>query len=277
MRLMQLFNWRLWLKFGLILTTSLLIVGQLAAQGPNLLKNGDFEDGFVLGLDVANDWDYFQTGNAAIGFHDDAWEAVVVEGDHSQMIEIVNATSSDAYAGIFQTVAVKANQTYKLSFKGLVRSDEGSIEASNYGYRMHYAIDLAGNEDWQKVESWVELPWDEQPRTAPASSTGYEIKSETVEFTATGNSVTIFFRAWKKWADHGEGNFNLDAVRLVAVDGSTPTPAPTVIITPETGTEPLPETGGEATVNTIWLTISTLFIVLLIGAAFFNQKRKIDA
>ena len=269
---------RFWSIWATIVGLALFLTLQTLAQGPNLIKNGDFEDGFVEGVGVAENWESFDNGKARAGFYDDTWELVVVEGEHAQLIELVDATESDAYAGIYQTVEVTAGQTYQFSFKGLVRSDEGSIDVSNYGYRLEYAIDLSGNQDWQQVTEWVELPWDEQPRTGPESGAGFTFNSLETTFTATGDSVTIFIRAWKKWADQGEGNYNIDAVRLVALESSaTATPPPT---TPyrDPATEPLPETGGEAesgnTANAIWLTASAVVILLLIGGAFLGQRRR---
>ena len=242
--------------------------GQAVAQGQNLIQNGSFEEGFVEGLGVANDWGYFHSSNVDPGFYDDSWELVVADGEHAQLIELINATTTDTYAGIYQTANVSPDQSYKLSFKGLVRSDEGSIEASNYGYRMQYAIDLSGNEDWQEVTDWVELPWDEQPREGPASGAGFVMHSAEETFTATGDSVTIFFRAWKKWAGSGEGNYDIDAVRLVAIeDEETEEPA-----------EPLPETGATAqpvrNSNLVWLVASAVVILLLIGSVFLRQRRR---
>lgn len=263
----------------LVITLILLMYvlnGQAFAQGTNLVKNGGFEDGFVEGLGVAKEWGYFHTDNAVASFYDDTWELVVVEGEHAQLIELVDATSSDAYAGIYQTVKVTPDQTYRLSFKGLVRSDAGSIEASDYGFRMQYAIDQTGNQDWREVTDWVELPWDEQPRTGPADGSGFTINSLEKTFTADGDSVTIFIRAWKKWADGNEGNYDIDAVRLVAV-GEEATPTPTSVPYRDPATQPLPQTGAETqapdTANLIWLSASALLILLLVGGTFWKQKR----
>lgn len=258
-----------WLLGALLIGLgSIIVYGQVVAQGQNLIKNGSFEEGFVEGLGVANDWGYFHSGNAEASFYDDSWELVVADGEHAQLIELTNATSTDSYAGIYQNVDVTPDQSYKLTFKGLVRSQEGSIEASNYGYRMQYAVDLTGNEDWQEVVHWVELPWDEQPREGPESGAGFVIHSEEKTFTATGDSVTVFLRAWKKWAGSGEGNYDIDAIRLVAMEGEEA----------EEPAEPLPETGANAQAagnsNLIWLAASAVVILLLIGSAFLRQRRR---
>lgn len=181
-------------------------------DGPNLIKNGGFEDGFTE-IEVADGWGHFQTDNAGIGFHDDMWDLTVYEGKHSQMIELADATSEDACAGIFQTVTVSPGQEYEFSLKGIVRSDEGSSARSNSGYYLEYAIDLSGNQDWQRVANWVELPWGEQPRTGPT----FTMNLTEINFTATGDTVTLFIRARKRWSDQHEGNFNIDDVRLVPI------------------------------------------------------------
>jgi hypothetical protein len=246
----------------------LISAGQLFAQGTNLIENGGFEAGFD-DLEVAEGWGSFRNGKADGSFHDDAWEMVVIEGEHSQMIELVNGHETDAYAGIYQTIEVTPSQKYQLSFKGLVRSDEGSIDESNYGYRLQYAIDLSGNQDWQKVTNWVELPWDEQPRTGPENGSAFKTNSMEQDFTAKGDEVTIFIRAWKKWADRGEGNFNIDAVRVVALEPAAAVETPT----PE---QPLPTTGDSSTapVNWVWIAASTALLVFLVGGAVANQRRQ---
>ncbi len=248
---------------------------QIIAQEPNLIKNSNFEEGFDANTGVANQWGYFHSGNVDAGFYDDTWDLAVIEGSHSQLIELINASELNTYAGIYQKVAVEPEQVYQLSFKGIVRSDEGSIEASDYGYRMQYAIDLSGNEDWQNVAEadWIELPWDEQPRTKPADNNAFRIESAEDTFTATGDEVTIFFRAWKKWVGSGEGNYDIDAVRLVPVDAAAQ-PAG------ETPAQPLPETGQEQAVskmNTAILWFSIVLILALIGGALFNRKYRTNS
>ncbi len=58
-------------------------------------------------------------------------------------------------------------EQYKLTLKGLVRSEEGDVSVSDYGYRLQYAIDYNGDTAWELLDSdaWQELPWDEQPLT----------------------------------------------------------------------------------------------------------------
>ncbi len=275
------------LMIGLIVVMiSLLAITSVFAQGPNLVQNGSFEDGFVIGLGVANDWEYFQSSNVNAGFYDDTWNLVVSDGEHAQLIKLIDATSTDSYGGIYQNVAVTAGEAYQLSFDGLVRSNEGSVEASGWGYRMQYAIDQTGNTNWQAVTDWVELPWDDQPRLGPDGET-YTINSMTDTFTADGDNVTIFIRAWKKWAGNHEGNFDIDNVQLIAVDAATittddnadTTEDTEIVETTDTDTTDakLPETGGvqNSTTNTgtVALFGSIALLVALLGGAILNQKR----
>lgn len=272
---MQLKKSHLLLLFALVVTFILLGPATgLLAQQPNLIKNGGFEEGFVTGLGVANQWGYFHSGNVKVGFYDESWEFVVAEGKHAQLIELIDASANDTYAGIYQKVPVEAGQQYELSFKGLIRSTEGSIKASNYGYRMQYAIDQTGNEDWRNVAAWTELPWDEQPRVTPADGTAFTINSLKTTFTAKGDSVTIFIRGWKKWADQGEGNYDIDAVKLVALSNE---PAATATVAATAKSEPLPETGqaDAALTNVPVIVASVLLLALLIGGAISRKRPQV--
>ena len=142
---------------------------QLAGGETERLTNGDFESGFyaIAVGHVANGWQWFQNGGEAqYGFYDETWAPVVYEGEHSTMIEIntwgLGGSDPDRYAGIYQTVRVVSGETYNLTLSGQIRSGEGDIQASQYGYRMQLGIDDGGGQDWTAVEDWVELPWDEQ-------------------------------------------------------------------------------------------------------------------
>jgi hypothetical protein len=115
------------------------------------------------------------------------------------LIEIRNAAERDRYAGIYQTVAVVPGQSYKLTIKGLVRSLEGSITASDYGYRLQYGVDYEGGTAWELVpdQNWQEIPWDEQPLNDPVNGT-YRFDTFETTLTARSDKLTLFIRAWKK-------------------------------------------------------------------------------
>lgn len=194
---------------------------QQVPAGQNLIRNGDFEQGFQPDYHVGYDWGAFSNGNATMGWSADSWAPVVMAGQNAQAIEINGARERDRYAGIYQTVAVVPGQQYKLTIHGLIRSSEGSIAASNYGYRLQYAIDHNGGTAWELLnnEAWQELPWDEQPLAKP-EETAYRIDTYSTTITAQSNQLTLFVRGWKKWVDDGSAIFNLDEISLV---GSVPT------------------------------------------------------
>ncbi len=223
-------NNRVWGRVKLALV-ALLLVGlgwvvistPVLAQQPtdslNLITNGDFEQGFQ-DFGVGYGWGAFSNGNAAVGWSTDSWPAVVPAGQQAQQIVIKDAAEMDRYAGIYQTVSVVPGQPYKLTLKGLIRSEEGAVAASDYGYRLQYGLDYKGDTAWELVEekNWQELTWDEQPLTASANE-GYRFDTFETTVTPTGNRLTLFIRAWKKWLNNGSGLYNLDEISLV---GPTP-------------------------------------------------------
>ena len=191
---------------------------QIAGGTTERLTNGDFEEGFYstpLGF-VGNGWEWFDNGGRVeVGFYDETWAPVVAKGKHSQMIEIntfdQGGSDPDRYAGIYQKVAVVPGETYELSMQGMLRALEDDPDRSGYNYRLQVAVDLEGGLDWTAVDNWVEVPWDTvQPRLSPGAMDTY---STTIE--ATGDFVTLYIRAWKKWGTTGrELDVDLDAISL---------------------------------------------------------------
>lgn len=182
----------------------------------NVILNGGFEEGFQAEFGVGFGWGGFSNGNAVVGWKGETWEQAVVAGESAQMIEIANSMELDRYAGIYQTVAVVPGEQYRLTINGIIRSDEGDIELSDYGYRLQYAIDQSGGSSWELLpgEAWVELPWDEQPLYDPPDG-AYRIDSYETTITAEGDTLTLFIRGWKKWINQGSGIFDLDEIALV--------------------------------------------------------------
>jgi hypothetical protein len=184
------------------------------------LANANFEEGF--GPDgVATGWKSFDNGGrASYGRYDETWGKVIYEGKHAQLIEI-NSTSwfptdPDRYSGIYQTVSVVPGQPYQLTINALMRSTEGDMIASGYGYRVQYGIDLSGGQNWTTVPTWVDIGLNnEYPRTNPGPYFTY-----VATVTPTSNRLTLFIRGWKKWAQpNREFDLDLDAVSL---KGTTP-------------------------------------------------------
>lgn len=184
----------------------------------NLVENGDFEEGFS-DQGVALHWHNFKNDSVIAAFSAEQPGPYVKSGDSAQRISLAEATQADRYAGIYQTVAVIPNQRYGLGLHGQIRTGFGDIEHSSYGYRMEYAIDPKGGTDWQDIpaEDWVELPWDEQLLNTP----NVEFLEYSTVITPTSDELTIFVRAWNKWADPGLAEYTLDSISLVGpVPGS---------------------------------------------------------
>lgn len=209
-----------------------------------LLTNGNFEEGFEAD-GVATGWHKFSNGDAGFGWHDDTWDLVVWEGEHSQLLSIVNPSFNDRYLGIYQTVDVVSGQAYELSLHGLVRAD---TPFEQYGHRLYWGVDHNGGGDWQAVENWVELPWDQQPRVADE----FTFNHYSTVITPTGQSLTLFIRGHSKWPRYSEANFNVDGASLRGVPGSGAEP----------GDEAAMPVTGRGKVN--WVPIVGLIALLLI-------------
>jgi hypothetical protein len=125
---------------------------------------------------------------------------------------------------------------------------------------MEVGFDLDGAQNWEKVDNWVELPWDEQLRVQ--DSFRFDVYTDTL--TAKTNKITIFIRAWKKWADSGEGDYDVDDIQLVGPVLVKP-PAPEI-----------PVTGDSPTIwdnIRVWATVA-LLLLLVAGALWrFGWKK----
>lgn len=183
-----------------------------AAPGPqpgSLVVNGDFEQG-LQSTGVAVGWQSFNNAGAEFSFQPRDWEVISLDGQHSQFMRIRKAQQPDRYLGIYQTMFVVPGATYTFSIEGAIRSEVGDVNLSQYGYRLQVSFDLQGAQSWKAVDNWIELPWDEQPRQPQT----LRIDRFTTQVTPVGDKLTIFIRAWKKWADEYEGAYNVDNIRL---------------------------------------------------------------
>jgi hypothetical protein len=158
-----------------------------------ILTNGSFENGFEDGIGVG--WHAFNNGDAEFGWADETWSALIQDGDHAQHMEIWDAGVLDRYVGIYQTVSTVPGANYELTVHGVIRSSEGSVQASSYGYRIQWGVDYNGGSDWQAVDEWTDVAWDEQPLDAES----YTLGSYATTLKATSASTTLFIRGWKKW------------------------------------------------------------------------------
>jgi hypothetical protein len=94
---------------------------------------------------------------------------------------------------------------------GMLRALPDDDDRNNDAYRVQWGYTANGSTNWEHVNNWVTVPWDEvYPREDPGEMQGY-----SVMFRAPSPTITIFIRAWKKWGTVGkELDANLDAIRL---------------------------------------------------------------
>jgi hypothetical protein len=193
-----------------IATLGLPIAAAPAVSRAEVLANGSFENGFENG--IGEGWHAFNNGDAEFGWADETWSALVWDGNHAQHMEIWDAGVPDRYVGIYQTVSTAPGANYELTMHGVLRSNEGSAQASSYGYRLQWGVDHNGGSDWQAVEEWTDVGWDEQPLEAESLTLG----SYTTTLKATSASTTLFIRGWKKWPTRGsQVKFTVDDISLV--------------------------------------------------------------
>jgi len=194
----------------LIATLGLPSAAAPAVSQAEILINGSFEDGFEGGIGAG--WHAFNNGDAEFEWADETWSALVWDGNHAQHMEIWDAGVSDRYVGIYQTVSTVPGASYELAMHGVLRSNEGSVQASSYGYRLQWGVDYNGGSDWQAVNEWTDVGWDEQPLDAAS----YTLGSYIATLKATSASTTLFIRGWKKWPTRGSYvKFTVDDVSLM--------------------------------------------------------------
>jgi hypothetical protein len=238
------------------------------------LKNGGFDEGFDEATGLGSNWQGFTTGSASMAFSQETAGPLIHDGSSAQRISIENAYEPDRYAGIYQKVEVSPNQTYTFTIHGQVRSLFGDVDQSGYGYRVQYAVDQQGGEDWQAITdtAWVELPWGEEP----LYSAQFSFSEYTSQITAESEQLTLFVRVWNKWADPKLVEYTLDSLSLVG-------PTVSVVNVRPTGTEEelidqaLPVTGTGDPNNFMndgrfWGALLIL-LLLIIGAIYRTKWR----
>jgi hypothetical protein len=209
-------------------------------------------------------WTPFNNGSAIFEFLDETWPPAVLDGKHAQRIQVREASQPDRYAGIYQTVSVVSGETYSLSLNGQIRTGQGDIQISQYGYRLQLGIDYQGGQDWTAVDDWIELPWDEQ-RFDSEFLFFYDYETTVIP---SGPYLTLFVRAWNKWPDPGRVEYTLDAISLVG-----PTPSEEIALDkalPVTGDAPLPLSGG------LRMLASILVLCLLVAGAVWRVRRQMN-
>ena len=239
------------------------VVEVLAPITGDRIRNGSFEDDFEA-HSVGLGWTPFSNGGAVFEFLEETWPPAVFDGEGAQRIQVRDAIQPDRYAGIYQTVGVIPSQTYELTLHGQIRTGEGDIQVSQYGYRMQLGLDYDGGQDWTAVEDWIELPWDEQR----FDSEFLFFYDYTMPVVATGSRLTIFIRSWNKWPDPGRAEYTLDAISLTGL-----IPSEEIALD-----KPLPLTGdGSLSVNA-WLRIlsSVVVLCLLVAGAVWQVRRQMS-
>jgi hypothetical protein len=233
----------------------------------DLVKNGDFESGFNPD-GVALEWHSFNNDSAAINFSPETAGPYVKSGLRAQRITLSQATQPDRYAGLYQQIKVAPGQIYTLTLYGQIRTGFADVKLSSYGYRLQYAINHTGGDKWQDVpeKAWIELPWDEQQ----LNSSAVKFLDYTIPISSTSNKITLFVRAWNKWADPGEAQYSLDSISLVGPSLVSKPATPEALIN-----QPLPTTGAGDSAGLIgsgrfW--VAVLVLLLLATGAIYRAK-----
>jgi hypothetical protein len=190
---------------------------------------------------VGEGWGSFKSDGAVIGFSPETAEIYVKDGESAQKISVDNVQAPDRYAGVYQTVTVIPGEIYTVTLHGQIRSPIGNIQASSYGYRVQYAVDGDGGEDWRDVpaEDWVELPWDEQLLGSQTITYSKHVAS----LAATSEEMTLFIRTWNKWNTPGLTEYSLDSLSLIGPVSRQE------IITPTTAPPLAAASGGDQIIN----------------------------
>ncbi|HIQ11986.1 MAG TPA: LysM peptidoglycan-binding domain-containing protein [Caldilineales bacterium] len=227
------------MALALMLASGILSTMAGSSNG-ELIKNGDFEQGFRLvdgcGM-VGVDWGCFNTGGAGgYGFYDDAWGPVVATGAHAQLIEINTKEiggDQNRTAGIYQTVDVIPGETYILSFNGMMRANDFADGGDPWRYVMLVGFTHNGSANWADAQVQEVDVGPIQDRLNPTQY--YHVQ---LNVTALSDKLTVFIAGRMKWGDwYKEVDFDVDTVSL---QGPKPSAAPTPTGTPSSEPTPAP-------------------------------------
>jgi LysM repeat protein len=205
----------------------------LVCDGPNLLRNGNFEGGFDP-MGVARFWAPFNNGGAVTyGYYDETWTSVVAEGRHAQLLEINTygrtTTHPDRYIGIYQHVTgLRPGMVYRLSLKAMIREEADHSDEDPHRYEVYwgYRVGSTSIADVAQLTVRQGVPVTGIGlRTAPGSYSAY-----SATFTATSSDMVLYLLGLKKWATlEREVDFDFDDVQLRpcrTTGGEIPTPPP---------------------------------------------------
>ncbi|MCL4395385.1 MAG: hypothetical protein M1482_11400 [Chloroflexi bacterium] len=252
-------------QFGTTTTVTSTIDVQPIAE---FFRNGNFEGGFV-GSAIANAWGFFNNGGRDVSQapYDDNWPPVVAGGSHSQLIEI-NTTmygehdpyqEPDRYAGICQVVSgLTPGASYYVDGRGLLRISEieDPVHLDDWSYVAEWGYGSGASPDcggWSSVSNWQMIPWGHVDyRESPT-----KINSFSYVLLAPSETLTVYFRAWKKWAIGARemllnlDNLSFEGYKAPPTPTMTPSPTPTspppTTVTPTQSTTPAPSATPTAT------------------------------
>ena len=144
-------------------------------KGPNLLENGDFEEGF-LAVGVAQGWNAFTDGGpASFGFWDAGPRSDLDSDNRGQVIAIntmgLPAADSALVAGITQTVdGLTPGEVYRVCLRGWIQASERIT--NNMAITAEWSISTA------ESQVWYPLSW-------PIDDASASVLTYTASFTAT--------------------------------------------------------------------------------------------
>lgn len=180
--------------------------GVLHAQ----IANGNFEGGFTGG--VANGWTLFTTSGYSASGSDET--ANVHGGAHAQRINLPQPNSGEGYGGVFQVINTVPGQLYRIDFWIYAHMPNESYEGEDL--EVHLGFDAQGRSSYDPSHfdfdvSWIGIDTDRDTW-----------RSAGREFEAVGTQATLFFRGWRKYAQHGGGHLIIDDVTVQPVAVSHP-------------------------------------------------------
>jgi len=193
-------------------------VTELVCDGPNLLANGSFEDGFDADGTAVHWAPYNNDGLANYGYYDDQWGPVVADGAHAQLLEINSygfmPTDTNRWIAIHQHVSgLTPGAPYELSLKAMIREAGNHANEDMWRYEVYWGLNNDAGEiaTVADLETLSGIPVTGiYPRTAPGPYTSY-----TTLLQAPAHDVRLYLLGLKKWAQsEREVNFDFDAVTL---------------------------------------------------------------
>jgi PKD repeat protein len=183
--------------------------------------NGGFE-GSVQVNGVGESWTAF--GSTGYGATYAVVADVVHGGARAQKIVSPQPSSSDKYAGVYQTVPTEPAVGYVIRAWSRTRFSGGSA----WDHIARLGIDLSGGTNFQEGSvTWHEFD---------SAKDAWHLLERRV--TATGSSMTLFLQSWRKWASGGGSDSWFDDVE-VAPEAVNRPPVAVASANPTSGTAPL--------------------------------------